>query len=91
MEMTRGAEAGRGRSLPVVSEGSVLTESIQKVEVFVLPLLSLQSLRQRPRRPVTFRFNLITFCQRATSELNSEVAAVSVAAFAPFLFPAELC
>lgn len=73
MEIRRGAEAGRGRSLPVVSENSVLNALIQKVEGFVLLLLSLRSLRYRPRRRVNFDFNLMTLCQQLTLEFNSEV------------------
>jgi hypothetical protein len=45
MEIGREAKAGRGRFLSVVSEGSVLNASIQKVEGVLLLLLSLQSLR----------------------------------------------
>ena len=75
MEIGRDAKAGRGRFLSVVSEGSVLNESIQKDEGFVLLLLSLQSLRYGPRRRVNFDLNLMTLCQQLTSEFNSEIAA----------------
>lgn len=85
MEIRRDAEAGHGRSLSVLSESSVLNASIQKVEGFVLLLLSLRSLRYRPRRRVNFDFNLMTLCQQLTSKFNSAVAAMSVAApWTPF-------
>ncbi len=83
MEIGRDAKAGRGHSLSVVSEGSVLNASIQKVEGFALLLLSLQSLRYGPRRPVNFDLNLMTLCQQLTREFNSEAAPVSVRLSAP--------
>jgi hypothetical protein len=76
MEIERDARAGRGHSLPVVSEGSVLNASIQKVEGLALLLLSLQSFRYGPRRRVNFDLILMTLCQQLTSEFNSEIAAV---------------
>ncbi len=80
MEIGRDAKAGRGSSLSVASEDSVLNASIQKVEGVALLLLSLQSWRYGPRRPVNFDVNLMTLCQQLTSEFNSEIAAVSVTA-----------
>ena len=92
MEIGRDAKAGRGHSLPVVSESSVLNASIQKVEGFALLLLSLQSLRYGPRRRVNFDLNLMTLCQQLTSEFNSEIAAgFRHGPLDSFLFPTELC
>ena len=54
MEIGRVAKAGRGHFLSVVSEGSVLNASIQKVEGFALLLLSLQSLRYGTQTPGQF-------------------------------------
>ncbi len=83
MEIGRDAKAGRGHSLSDETEGSVLNASIQKVEGFALLLLSLQSLRYGPRRPVNFDLNLMTLCQQLTWEFNSEAAQVSVRLSAP--------
>ena len=84
MEIRRGVKAGRERSLSIVPEGSVLNESIQKVEGVVLLLLSSQSLRSGPRRPVNFDVNLMTLCQQLTLEFNSEIASVGRGSSGPF-------
>ena len=91
MEIRRGVKAGRERSLSIVPEGSVLNESIQKVEGVVLLLLSLQSLRSGPRRPVNFDTNLMTLCQQLTLEFNSEIVPVSVEDPRALFVPARTC